>query len=110
MCFRMNQYVGPACIMENPKYKSLNGLEIKELSLQDHYSKVKYLEVAVYGQTGLSGDKSNKLLKLSLQLVEQTECENLYNNLDGHTLERGIDEGQFCAKGVHSDRIKKDPW
>ncbi|CAO1429412.1 unnamed protein product [Diamesa hyperborea] len=77
----MNQYVAPACIQNDPKYE--------------------YYEAAGYGQTGYNENKSNKLIKVRLEHLDQNDCKDYYHNFDNQMLGRGIVEEQFCAKGVY---------
>lgn len=93
MCvfFRMNKFVAPACILY-------------DLSRN-------YYEAAGYGQTGYNENKANKLLKVSLNRVEQNECEMYYDNFDSQKLARGIIEEQICAKGsVAANGVEMDTW
>ena len=86
----MNLYVAPACILYDPEYK--------------------YFEAAGYGQTGVFQEKANTLIKVNLELLEQNECKDYYDDVDDPKLVRGIVEEQFCAKGVYYDGPEMDTW
>ena len=86
----MNIIVAPACIHNDPK--------------------IKYFQAAGYGQTGYNENKSNKLIKVNLNLVDQNECKDYYHNFDDQKLGRGIVEEQICTKGSVVGGLEMDTW
>jgi hypothetical protein len=86
---RFNENVGPACLF-NPNIKVENTL----------------IESAGYGSIYFGDKRSDKLLKIGLNLVEKDEC-NKHFKAD-ESLKDGINEGQICAKGWETDKGESD--
>lgn len=76
-----NEYVQPACI-----------------NIESHINK--FVEAVGWGKTGYAGDTTNNLLKVTLEIYNNTICRKNYSNLSKVVLAHGIlEEKQVCAGG-----------
>lgn len=66
----------------------------------------KVIEAAGYGTIGFGDKRSDRLLKIGLDLIEPDECNKNFNAGDG--LKEGITSGQICAKGWTNDDKESD--
>lgn len=80
-------YIKPACI-----YNEFNFDKIKKLKI----------EATGWGLTNFGGARSDFLLKVKLDLFDDTTCVETYRNNIGRRLPQGIVASQFCA-GSYND-------
>jgi hypothetical protein len=81
--------VGPACLF-NPHINIENN----------------QIEAAGYGSIDFGDRRSDKLLKIGLNLLEKDECNKHFKT--DESLKDGINEGQICAQGRVTEHGESD--
>lgn len=64
------------------------------------------LEAAGYGSIEFGDKRSDKLLKIKLNLEDKDDCNKVYKH--DHSLTNGIIRGQICASGVKFRDLQQD--